>query len=73
MFSFLEQSFCPKKALEGQLKSKNMSFFIKMHQFTFCYLVVNKWIAMSEYEVMKDILQDFNNLHMHKICVCLQP
>lgn len=24
---------------------------------------------MSEYEVMKDILQDFNNLHMHKICV----
>lgn len=50
-----------------------MSFFIKMHQFTFCYLVVNKWIAMSEYEVMKDISQDFNKLHMHKICVCLQP
>lgn len=72
-FHFLSKAFAQRKdkerMIDGQLKSKNMSFIIKMHHFTFWYLFVNKWIAMSEYEVMKDILQDFNNLHMHKICV----
>lgn len=64
-FHFLSKAFAQRKdkerTINGQLKSKNMSFIIKMHHFTFWYLVVNKWIAMSEYEVMKDILQDFNN------------